>query len=150
MTVLPAPTDEVAFALVRLMPEEKFISFLYDDANDLPVKAPVGFATIGYGCNVQAGWSQPFAAKVLRLQVEEVQQVLMQETWYVALNAARRSVMLDIGFNDGIHGLLGFHLMIAAIEISNWQEAAVQCHVKNPKLAGRYSVLAKILLTGVV
>jgi hypothetical protein len=146
----PSPVDEVEICAERLENEEKFMSGLYDDATDLPVKAASGNATIGFGCNVQAGWSLWLARGVLRLQIQEVQMPLANYTWYQGLNAARRSVMLDVGFNDGVGGLLQFHQMIDAIVAQNWPEAAAQCHVKNPKLAARYEALAQILLTGVV
>lgn len=143
----PAP-DEIEICAQRLEGEERFLGFLYDDANDLPVKAPVGNATIGFGDNVQAGWSLWKARQVLRVDIQEVALTLNEQPWYISLNAARRSVMLDVGFNDGVGGLLSFHLMIAAIEAQNWAEASSQCHVANPRLASRYAALAKIILTG--
>lgn len=143
-------TDEVTICATRLEGEEEFVSGLYDDANDLPITAPVGHATIGFGCNVQAGWSLWLARGVLRLQIQERQQTLSNYGWYQSLSPARRSVMLDIAFNDGVGGLLSFHLMISAIADRNWPEVARQCHVKNPKLVKRYAALAQILLTDLV
>ena len=140
--------SEVDIVIKRLVSEERFMSFLYDDADDQPVAAPKGNATIGYGCNVQAGWSLWLSTQVLRIQVQERQNSLVNYSWYMGMNAARRSVILDVAFNDGLGGLLSFHLMIAAIEAQNWSEAKLQCHVRNPKLATRYEILGKILLTG--
>jgi hypothetical protein len=145
-----AVMDEVGLVMPRLATEEGFKAFLYDDANDKPVKAPIGFATIGFGCNVQAGWTYPFALAVLRLQVLEVQEKLLLQPWYLACNAVRRSALLDIGFNDGVDGLLGFHRMIAAILIGDWTTAQQECHVKNAVLKSRYDFLANLLLTGVI
>jgi len=143
--------DEIAYATTRLSLEEGFLSYLYDDANDHPVKAPVGNATIGFGCNVQAGWSRLFALKVLRLQVEEVAEALASYPWYQKCNAERRSVFIDIAFNDGIAGFVkGFPKLEAAVLAGDWVEAEAQCEVKNPKLKSRYDALGKILLTGTI
>lgn len=138
--------DEVYMVTARLMGEEEFREIPYDDATGLPVKAPVGNATIGYGCKLV--WSSDLAHKVLLLQVEETQDELLIYEWYTKCNTVRRSVLLDVGFNDGVKGLSTFHLMIAAILVNNWAEAARQCHVKNVKLAKRYAVLANLFLTG--
>ena len=139
---------ELQITLTRLMPEEAFKAFLYDDATDLPVKAPVGNATIGYGCNVQAGWSQDLAKKVLMWQLETVQARLFPLPWYQALSALRRSVCLDVAFNDGIEGFLnGYPKMIAALQVGNFVQAAIQCTTDNPRLQARYLVLAHIMLT---
>jgi hypothetical protein len=141
--------DEIQLAVKRLIQEERFLSYLYDDADDAPVRAPRGNATIGYGCNVQAGWSRPFAQKVLLLQVQEVAQVLVLLPWYQKCNAARRSVFIDIGFNDGVEGFVkGFPLLEKAVMDDDWIEAKKQCHVRNPKLLTRYNALGEILLTG--
>jgi hypothetical protein len=140
--------DEIDYVMPRLATEEDFKAALYDDATLKPVVAPVGKATIGFGCNVQAGWTYKFAYAVLKLGVLEVQDSLLLQPWYLALNAVRRSVMLDIGFNDGIHGLLEFRKMIAAIKVQDWVTAEQECHVTNAVLKNRYSLLSKLLLTG--
>ena len=139
---------EVALLMPQLTTEEGFKGFLYDDATDLPVKAPKGNATIGFGCNVQAGWSRGFSMKVLQLEVEEEQIQLLALPWYVALNAPRRMVMLDIAFNDGFEGLMHFPSMIACLTAGDWAGAQVQCMVTNPELHSRYVALGQILLTG--
>lgn len=139
---------EILLLVPRLMKEESFLGYLYDDANDKPVKAPVGNATIGYGCNVQAGWTEPFAQQVLQLQVQEIADALGVYLWYQKCNSTRRMVLLDIAFNDGVAGLLHFPHMLSAIMADDWQTAADNCKVTNPELAGRYAALAQLLLTG--
>lgn len=140
--------DEISLVMGRLTVEEGLKLYLYDDATGLAVKAPKGFATIGYGCNVQAGWTAKFAWAVMQLQVLEIQERLLLLPWYLALNAVRRSVLLDIGFNDGYDGLMGFHKMITALQIQNWRVAQMECHVKNAVLRKRYLALSNMLLTG--
>lgn len=149
-TVIEIP-NEIELAFNRLAVEEGFLGFLYDDANDLPVKAPIGNATIGFGENVQAGWTREFALKVLRLRVQERADALAPYPWYRKCNAARRSVFIDIAFNDGIAGFVkGFPKLEAAVMIDDWVTAKAECHVKNVKLKKRYDALGQILLTGLI
>lgn len=140
---------EIDLTIVRLQAEEKCVLFLYDDATDLPVKAPVGNATFGYGCNVQKGVSQAVASLVLKQQVIEARQEIMGYPWFYKCNAARRSVLIDITFNGGLGVMLEYKLMEAAIMADDWKAASVQCHSNDPRLAKRYAVLAQIMLSGV-
>lgn len=146
---LIAPLDEIELVTARLILEEGFRDHLYDDATGLPVKAPTGNATIGFGENVQAGWTRDFALKVLRLRIQERIDALSPYPWYQKCNAARRSVFLDIAFNDGIDGFVkGFPKLERAVLADDWVTAKAECHVKNPELKKRYDVLGQILLTG--
>ena len=143
--------DEIQIAVARLAgTEEGFRSQLYDDATGKLVKAPVGNATIGIGENVQSGWDRDFAIEVLNLRVTRLATWLSQFEWYTKCNAVRRSVLLDIAFNDGPTGLLHFYKMIAAILADNWAEAKDQCMVKNPQLKGRYDHLGELMDTGIL
>lgn len=130
----------IDIAVPRLQTEEGFRSHAYRDTK--------GLETIGYGFNVQAGISKYAAAALLKAQVEEAHAALLKLPWYASLDPVRQSVCLDIDINEGEGGLLKFPLMIAALTRGDWEGAAVQCHVADPKLAGRYAALAKILLTG--
>lgn len=130
----------VDIALPRLQTEEGFRALPYKDTN--------GFETVGYGFNVQGGISKFAAAALLAAQAQEAHAELLKLTWYGALDPVRQSVCLDIDINEGERGLLKFPRMIAALERQDWETAAKECHVEDPKLAGRYDTLAKILLTG--
>jgi lysozyme len=132
----------VDIALPRLQTEEGFRATAYQDTQ--------GHTTIGYGFNVNAGISKTEAAALLVAQLQERDAMLQQLPWYAGLDPVRQSVCLDIAFNDGLSGLLGFPKMIEALAAGNWPEAAANCHVVEPQLATRYSALASILLTGTV
>lgn len=80
------------------------------------------------------------------LELEETP--LLALDWYAKLDPVRRSVCLDIAYNEGVHGLLNFPHMIAALSRQDWPSAATECHVEDPKLAGRYAALAQLLLIG--
>jgi lysozyme len=130
----------VDVALPRLKTEEGFRAQKYLDSE--------GHVSIGFGFDVDAGISEYAASALLYAQTAELHHALLEFPWYAALNEVRQSVCLDIAFNDGLHGLLGFPSLIHYLSIEDWPNAAAQCHVKNPELAGRYAVLAKLLLDG--
>lgn len=128
-------------AMPRLETEEGFRATVYRDTN--------GLQTIGFGFCVDRGISRNAAAALLNAQVMELHASLLGYTWYAALDEPRQSVCLDIATNEGLHGLLKFPAMIAALAAKDWPAASEQCHAEDPKLAGRYATLAQILLTGV-
>ena len=127
--------------LPRIRVEEGFRSRPYLDTEK--------HLTVGYGMNLDAGISERVAAAALVEQLQELHEMLSRYNWYAALDPIRQGVCLDIAFNDGLHGLLGFSKMIAALGRQDWVTAQSECHVQNPELQERYDALAKILLTGV-
>jgi lysozyme len=131
------------FALARLATEEGFRAKAYRDT--------VGKLTIGYGCNIDAGWSEGLARTVLGFQLGEVAEQLGKFAWYTHLDDVRASVLLDIGFNDGVGALLHFPKMLAAVQIGNWSTAAAELMNSEAarELPPRYRKLAEILQTGV-
>jgi lysozyme len=132
----------VEIALPRLETEEGFRSTVYRDTN--------GLQTIGFGFCVDRGISRNAAAALLDAQVMELHTALLQYQWYAALDDNRQSVCLDIATNQGLHGLLNYPHMLAALAAHDWQVAASECTVKDPLLSARYAALAQILLTGSV
>jgi GH24 family phage-related lysozyme (muramidase) len=127
-------------ALPRLKTEEGFRARAYRDTE--------GHTTIGYGWNIDAGITPRAAAALLQAQLEELHDTLMTYAWYAGLDPVREGVCLDIAINDGLHGLLAFPNMIAALARKDWISAQSECHVQNPELQERYNALAHILLTG--
>lgn len=127
-------------ALPRLKTEEGFRSRVYRDTE--------GHQTIGYGWNIDAGITPRAAAALLQAQMEEIHETLLTYSWYANLDQARQGVCLDIAINDGLHGLLAFPSMIAALSRQDWATAQMECAVTNPELKGRYDNLGRILLTG--
>lgn len=72
--------------------------------------------------------------------------------FYEELNDGRRYALLDMCFQLGIGGLLGFKKMLAAMSVGNWIEAKEQCldskyaREDSPKRAER---IARTIETGV-
>lgn len=125
------------------MTEEGFRANIYADTK--------GNRTIGYGCNLETGWSQELAAAVLGYQAQSVWQQLSTFWWWAALDDVRASVLVDLGFNDGVTSLLHFPKMLAAIGAKDWAAAKAELLDSDAarELPARYSTLAEILLTGI-
>lgn len=130
----------IDLALPRLETEEGFRALVYKDTR--------GHSSIGFGFNLDAGISKYAAAALLRAQITELDAAMAGFPWYVNANDVRRSVFVDMAFNGGLHGLLGFPHMLAAAARNDWVTAAAECKVQEPELAGRYAALAKLLLEG--
>lgn len=127
---------------------EGFRGDAYDDATGLPIVAK-GVVTCGYGCACRQ-WSPSFAFKVLTLQVEDVDDQLLAYHWYTSCDDVRRSALTEIGFNQGVSGLVnGYPQLIDAVTAQDWADAQAQCTVTNPGLRARYKRIGQILLTGV-
>lgn len=140
----------VDLALARLKGEEGCKPHAYNDATGQTVTClPGGNLTIGYGLNLETGLDQTMMEWLLFYKLQLLSIALAACPWYVGCDDVRKSVLLDMGFNLGLHGLMGFHEMIAALQVKNWAAAAAQVHVSNPVLAGRYAHLSHIMLTGV-
>ena len=88
------------------------------------------------------------AATVLRYQLEELDIQLSQHPFYQAADDTRRSVFIEIAFNQGYAGLMRYPQMLAAATAGNWQRAAEECTVSDPRLKARYAHLADLLREG--
>lgn len=119
----------------------------YDDATGKPVKAPLGNLSWGRGYFLAEIGSPELFDVMDRYLAGHIEAQLMPHAWY-QIDAPRQSVLLDIAYNGGVHCLLGYIHMLAAILNRDWTEAGRQCTTNNPKLKGRYDALSKILVTG--
>ena len=129
-------------ATLRLMGEEGFRGKKYLD--------PRGFETIGYGCNLDAGILEPEARALLAAQVATRSEALRAFRGYQGLDEVRASVLLDLAFNLGVNGLLGFSRMLNAVASGDWRTAHDELLASKAatQLPARYGTLAQLLLTG--
>lgn len=109
-------SNEKDLATIRCKLAEGFRSRAYRDT--------VGHLTIGYGFNVDAGISEYAASALLEAQLSEGEVDLQEYQWYAGADDVRRSVLLELAFNMGIGGLLGFRTMLQAVDDQNWSAAA--------------------------
>ena len=90
-----------------------------------PYRCTAGKLTIGVGRNLEdKGITYDEAMFLLRNDIEEVTAQLERFDWFRALGPVRRKVLVDMAFNLGMSGLLGFQKMIEALKQSDYQAAA--------------------------
>jgi lysozyme len=92
-----------------------------------PYRCAAGKLTIGVGRNLDdCGISQTEAYVLLENDIQNCEKQLMDEIpeIYNALDEVRKSVLLNMCFNLGISGLLGFNNTLAFIAAGDWERAA--------------------------
>ena len=92
-----------------------------------PYRCPAGKQTIGYGRNLDdCGISKTEAYVLLENDIQNCEKQLLDEIpdIYNALDDVRKSVLLNMCFNLGIDGLLGFNNTLAFIAAGDWERAA--------------------------
>ncbi|GAB1468996.1 glycoside hydrolase family protein [Candidatus Cloacimonadota bacterium] len=92
-----------------------------------PYRCTAGKLTIGIGRNLEdCGISQTEAYVLLENDIQNCEKQLLEEIpeIYNALDEVRKSVLLNMCFNLGISGLLGFNNTLAFIAAGDWERAA--------------------------
>lgn len=107
------------------------------DANGLhiPYRCPAGALTIGYGHNLDAN-PVPGIGQQSRLSEDQAERLLTADLnryaeelasvlpWASSLEPARYGVLLNMAFNLGISGLLGFRNTLGMVERGDYEDAA--------------------------
>ena len=91
----------------------------------------LGFWTIGVGRLIDkrkgGGISKEESEMLLRNDIDEVMYELNNRLpWINNLNAARKAVLMNMGFQLGITGLMGFSKTLSLIEAGDYTQAADQ------------------------
>jgi hypothetical protein len=130
--------------------EEGRKPFAYNDATGKTVTCqPGGNLSIGVGINLETGLDATEIQWLFYHRAGLIETALSAFPWYTAADPVRQSVALDVAYNVGLHGLLGFPSMIHYYSVQDWPNAAAQCAVKDPRLdASRYAPLRQLLLNG--
>lgn len=124
-------------------------TYLYDDKTGLRIAkgtTVIGHPTWGIGCNTD---TTPFCDAAIDAQFDFLLTALQAGLsaslpWTDTLPAVQVRVLLDIAYNAGLHGLLGFTKMLAALERGDAMAAALE--VVNSTLApARAERLARLL-----
>ncbi len=90
-----------------------------------PYKDSVGKLTIGVGRNLEdVGLSRAEVDLLLDNDIARVRLELARFHWFTNLDTVRQAAIINMGFNLGLGGLLGFRQMIAALERQDWDGAA--------------------------
>ena len=92
-----------------------------------PYRCTAGKLTIGFGRNLDdRGISKIEAYVLLENDIQNCEKQLLDEIpeIYNTLDEVRKSVLLNMCFNMGIKGLLGFNNTLAFIKAGDWERAA--------------------------
>jgi len=85
-----------------------------------PYRCTSGKLTIGYGLNLDSGISEKLASQILSLQIADLQSGLSGMIPFSGdLTKARQDVLINMAFNLGVEGLLGFRRMLEAAKKGN-------------------------------
>ena len=132
-----------------LIDEESFSQYVYPDIN--------GYLTIGYGRSIDhrigRGISNSEALQLLDNDIFYFTNKLLQfYPYFSQLNDARQVVLVNLCFNLGIKGLLGFDKMLKAITDSRWDDAEAELLNSDAakQLPNRYRKLGAILREGII
>lgn len=112
----------------ELVRDEDNVLQVYDDATGNLLKPGMqvkGNPTIGVGINLLVGITQDESMYLLNNRIAAAAADLEEQVpRWENLDPVRQRVMLNMCFNLGIHGLLGFPHFLAAMQAGNWQVAA--------------------------
>ena len=111
-----------------------------------------GIWTIGVGHNLEAR-PIPRAAGIIIFEVDLADTILDVDRalpWAARLDECRRAVLINMAFNLGIHGLLDFRRMLAAVQAADWPLASKEMLDSKwaTQVGGRALRLAQQMETG--
>ncbi len=129
--------------------------FPYDDATGKPLKAGDiirGNITIGVGRNLSAqGLANDEIEFCFKNNIRDFEEFLFNTfpDWN-KFSPRRQDALINMCFNEGNTGFLGFQLMIMAIKAGDWETAAKECLSSKAgrDLPGRYTRIANDLRDG--
>lgn len=116
-----------------------------------PYRDTVGKLTIGYGRNLDdVGITVEEATRMLHHDIAQCIKQLETLAAFSGLDEVRRAVLIDMTFNLGFAGILGFKKMWKAIEAGNYDRAADEMlDSRWARQVGQRSVrLARMMKTG--
>jgi lysozyme len=132
----------IASEIVRqVAQDEGFRSTVYKDS--------LGYDTIGYGFLVDSrksgGLTEEECELILKMRLEKLAfQVLPQRIpWMLKLPLPYQGILVNMAYNLGVTGLLGFKKMLASLKAGNSDEAAQ--HMLDSKWAKQVGDRAKRL-----
>ncbi len=117
-----------------------------------PYQCSAGKLTIGVGRNLEdRGISREESAMLLNNDIAaEERELLRALPWVATLDEVRARVLLDMSFNLGLVGLLGFKRTLAAVQGGQYQQAATMMLDSKwaQQVGTRAERLARMMATG--
>lgn len=138
-------TDEIKTLRMLLIGHEGYSQFPYEDSVNKKI-------TIGFGRNLtDRGISHHEALEMLDNDINYfVDRLAHTFPFFMALDSVRKIVLIDMCFNLGLRGLLGFTNMLSALERNDYKMASVEMLASAwaDQVKGRARQLAAMMLTG--
>lgn len=146
--------DHTQYAADWILNDEDYRQFPYDDANGKPILDwdTEGFPTVGIGFNLAStGFSLPECLLILRHRIGKLDALLAKtHSWYSEIDGVRSSVLVNMAYNLGDHGLEGFHEMLSFLAVHDYLNASKALMQSKAAIDDhyRYERLSEALLTG--
>ncbi len=139
--MLPLSPDSQSKLNKLIEQDEGFRQFPYHDTKNK--------LTIGFGFNLESdGLPRAVAEFWLDYKLDAIQSELRATLEiFQHLDEIRRLVLIDIAFNCGVAGLMGFRRMIAALQSGDYTEAAKEI-IDSELAPNRKERLAYFMETG--
>ena len=86
-----------------------------------------GHITVGVGRNLSQGGEGLSTDEIfylLKNDIARIQKDLSNYSWFKSLNDVRQGALVELAFNVGVSGLLGFNRMIGCLDAKNYAGAA--------------------------
>ncbi len=114
-----------------------------------PYQDTLGYWTFGYGQRIDM-LDKDDAEYFLNKRILEATDWLNRSTWYRRLDDVRKAVCVNIVYNLGITGFMGFTNFIYALKVFNYDRAETELLDSKAakQLPARYSRLANMIKTG--
>lgn len=116
----------------------------------IPYRDSLGILTIGHGTNIQSGITDDEADYLLMNRLEDA--IAMAETlpYWSKMNEARQEVIVEMLYQLGYGGFLGFRRMNKALQKEDYKKAAVEALDSRwaKQTPGRAKRLSEILRVG--
>lgn len=107
--------------LARIKEHEGYRRFCYE--------CTMGGITVGYGTLIEAGGHgipEYIAELLLRDYLQTIESRLKAHGWFMRLNEARQHCIMEMAYQMGVEGVLGFQNMIAALERGDWESCETE------------------------
>jgi lysozyme len=98
----------------------------HEGRRNVSYKDSLGFPTIGIGHLLSRPISDAAVNQIFEDDLKDHAADLFKSLpWAKDLDEARQGALIDMAFNLGINGLLGFKNTLAAMQAGNWEAAAL-------------------------
>jgi|SRR5882724_1130138 len=122
----------------QLARDEGRRAMMYEDS--------LGIETIGIGHSLRRPISDRAIEQIFADDIADTERELLEHApWMADVGEARYGAFLNLAFNMGVAGLMGFHHMLAAARSGRWDD--VSAHLLDSKYATQVGDRARRLAT---